>query len=265
MIRNIEKQDYKEMNHLVPKSWGKNLDELFCFYKDKDYFNGIVVEENNDRIAFGHNILFGESAWLGHILVSDKYRRMGLGSRIVTELIKLSNNKGAKSINLVATKEGEFLYRTLGFKNDEVYLFFKGKYEGIISNNIKKIAEEDFDEILELDRKMTGEDRSCEIQQYLDKGYKYEDVHGNIIGFYLGEFGQGAILAENYIAGIELIKFKHKSSEEVTVIPESNKEGVNFLKKNDFELTNTGMRMYFGEYTNWSKENVFARGKAYTG
>lgn len=263
IIEKLSVHDICKLQEVVPESWDKNLPDLVIKYYDKDYFYAVVAKEGKDIVGFGHNIDFKNTGWLGHILVKDGYKRQGIGKSIVNELIKVG--KEMKTINLVATKEGEYLYRSLGFKNDGYYLFYKGIYTKEVSKNIKKIQERDIEYILDIDRKITFEDRREILNSYFKNGYKYENSKGEIEGYYLKGFGQGAVMAINSIAGIELIKFKHSIGDEITVIHEKNLEAIKEINKLDFYFYDKGMRMYYGDKLKWEKEKVFSRGIAYAG
>lgn len=266
-VRKLREGEIFKVQELVPKEWHVNLIELTKKHYTNKYFYPMAVVEEDDVLAVGNLFMFGDSdsAWLGHILVKTSARRRGIGTLLMKKLIEHAVSKGIKSINLVATKQGEFLYKSLGFKEDRFYYFYKGIFEGKASPFIKQIGEEDRDRIIELDYKITLEARNNMFHEYIFSGYKYQDELGEIRGFFLPKFGQGLVLALDETAGIELIKFKHFKREALTVIPESNKAGIKFLEQEGFELTEKARRMYLGEYTPWLSGCVFGRGTAYTG
>lgn len=265
MVRDLRISDYDFIQAVVPSYWSKDLKKLAISYEDKNYFNAVVYEEDGEVVGFGNAIIFKESAWLGHIMVKDNYKRKGIGTEIVDYLMEICKNYDVKTINLSASKDGEMLYNTLGFVSEEEYYFYRGKYVGEVSENIMAINEEDIKEICDMDKLITGEDRCDEIKEFILTGYKYIDDNGNMIGFYIKELGEGLIEALSSEAGLELLKLKHSNEETMTVVPESNKVAIEFLEANGFIKYSIGLRMHWGEQSNWKPKCIYSRAKAFIG
>ncbi len=264
-IRKLKKEEILGMQKLVPDEWHLDLEGLIRRNYHKDFFYPVAAFEGEEVVAAGNLFLFSKSAWLGQILVDKGFRRRGLGTMIMETLISYARDEGVESINLVATKQGEFLYKRLGFKSDGYYHFYKGTYNGEIWAAIRPLEDRDLQAALEMDYKVTAETRQTMLRGYLLSGYKYVDDLEQMKGIYLPDFGQGLILALDANAGIELIKFKHFKNEALTVIPDKNEEGMAFLNQAGFKRVDQGARMYLGTYSPWLPELVFGRGTAYTG
>ena len=60
-----------------------------------------------------------ELAWIGMILTRQSYRGRGFAKRLLTELLKLADQSGIRSVKLDATDQGQPLYEKLGFRNEQ--------------------------------------------------------------------------------------------------------------------------------------------------
>ena len=102
---------------------------------------------------------------------------------------------------------------------------------------------------------------ACEKQCWI---YFNEDGL-NISGFFLPEFGEGLIIADNVRAGIELLKMKHSIKRCNTVLPQENKAAIEFLIHNGFHKYSTVSRMILGEDIAWQPNLIFSRVGGYYG
>lgn len=62
-----------------------------------------------------HNIS-GEKAYIMNMYTAPEYRRQGIASKVLELLVTQAKNRGAVQISLEATKMGEPLYQSNGFK-----------------------------------------------------------------------------------------------------------------------------------------------------
>ena len=77
--------------------------------------------------------------------------------------------------------------------------------------------------------------------------------------YFIPDLGDGVILADNNISGIELLRIKHTLKKCMTVLPAENQAGNNFFIENGFELHNHAYRMVLGNEVNWKPQSVFCR------
>ncbi|MDE3107853.1 MAG: GNAT family N-acetyltransferase [Acidobacteriota bacterium] len=68
-----------------------------------------------DRLATPH-FPRGTFGYLGSIVVDEPHRRRGLGTQIVGALVEEARHLGLERVELHATKNGEGLYRSFGFR-----------------------------------------------------------------------------------------------------------------------------------------------------
>ncbi len=121
-----------------------------------------------------------ELAWIGMMLVNEKYRRKGIGSFLLKDNIK--RLKGCKIIKLDATPVGRKVYIKLGFEEEytisrmtisplpEQQITHSGTFTPLSPHDIQKIAD--------LDKEVFGADRTDLIElileTYPDKALKLE-------------------------------------------------------------------------------------------
>ncbi len=264
-IRRIQEHEITAVQEILPEQWNPNLTGLYRTYRNSDRFQPLVAVERGTIAAYGQALIFGDTAWLGSISVRRESRRRGIGQRITEELIDRCYSRGASSIHLMATDAGEPLYRKLGFVDDTLYLFYSGRYHGPVNGNIHPIEERDRDSVLDISRRVTGEERDAMLDEYLHTGYKYCDDAHRITGFFLPEFGNGLVLAMDDDSGRELLKYKHSGGNTLSVLSEENEIGVEFLEAMDFQRMNSSKRMYLGACREWYPDKTFSRGATYAG
>ncbi|MBU4548377.1 MAG: GNAT family N-acetyltransferase [Euryarchaeota archaeon] len=120
-------------------------------------------------MGIGCALSFGKTAWLGHIIVEEKYRNKGVGSNLVEYLCTYLENRGALTISLITTPGAFKFYQKLGFKVDTEYIFLEGDgpLEAAHSPKVDKSGKKDQDQILKLDKMVSGENRGHLLDDYL--------------------------------------------------------------------------------------------------
>lgn len=252
--------DLPYIGHLQPKGW-EDIHEKIILYCLQSFCIPIKVVANEHIVGIGNLVLYNSSAWLSHIIVDEAYRGQGVGLHIVEYLIRLADEKEVPSINLIATDLGEPVYRKVGFQSVGSYLFLRKIRDWPpmkISNQVTIGTKDHQQQIIQLDKEITGENRLELIQEHINASIVFE-YDGAIEGYYLPFLGQGCIYAKTERAGLELMKLKY-SSVDNAVIPEANSVGIDFLIENGFEIQDTtAIRMVLGEETAWQPRQIFSR------
>ncbi len=266
-IKEFEKSELSEIEQLFPLEWNFDFEEFISIHNDKSYFKGFTLIHNTTPIWFGNIILFGKIAWLGNIVISQKYRNQGLGKIISSHLIDVGKQNSVKSFILIATELGEFVYRKLGFERELMYEFYKK--EGFLKNfeptsNIRKVHMKELEAISDLDYKITGEYRKELFESFIYDTYIIMDSKKNIAGYFVKNLGNGLLIADQNKHGIELLKEVMKSKE-IIIMPETNIEATTLLIDNGYQKTGSYPRMIFGEKYSWNSEKIFSRGAGYVG
>jgi ribosomal protein S18 acetylase RimI-like enzyme len=122
----------------------KNVNMDNVYIETKDYFNNYFnTKQHITYLAFDdegitgcgsicfykvmptYNIQNGKKAYIMNMYTKEKYRRKGIGLKILGLLINEARNEGIKSIQLEATEMGKYLYKKYGFnelKNEMEYI-----------------------------------------------------------------------------------------------------------------------------------------------
>jgi predicted N-acetyltransferase YhbS len=77
-----------------------------------------VAYDGVKRIGIATCVSFGQLGWFGNLIVSEKYRKKGIGSLLVQHAIDSLKDKGVKTIGLYAYSYLTKFYISLGFKQN---------------------------------------------------------------------------------------------------------------------------------------------------
>jgi N-acetylglutamate synthase-like GNAT family acetyltransferase len=192
-------------------------------------------------------------ASIGMVIVHENYRGLGLGKLATQKCIESVSEPTA--IMLVATKDGEPLYKKMGFTTvDCVHKYLADHYSGthsLASNEwtIDDFREQDFADIVSLDAAAFGDQRSNFLRNRLKQSRRFivvKDHQANIIGFGMSIAGPinlilGPIVAPNsqtatYILDA-LVKDHHGKLR--MDVPSGHSKFTKFLEQSGFEKANT--------------------------
>lgn len=107
--------------------------------------------------------IFGRVAWIAMMLVDEKLRRRGIGAALMRHALAFLKDRGVGCVRLDATPAGQPLYELLGFQAEYVLARHGGvlaQATGRADGKVEPARPEDTEAILELDRRVTGADRS---------------------------------------------------------------------------------------------------------
>lgn len=134
-----------------------------------------------------------ELAWIGMMLVDKDFRGRGLGKRLLTTLIEKLET--CQSIKLDATPTGLPLYNSLGFREELTIdrMATTQLEHGLRSEDdhaVKPLTQTEWPNVMDLDRKFFGADRSRLITETLLKNQGwYLERNGKMIGYLLARSG----------------------------------------------------------------------------
>jgi GNAT superfamily N-acetyltransferase len=255
-------KDLPEIGKLSPEGW-EDITPIHEFYINSKNCYPLKVIINNKIVGLGTSIVFKNSAWLAHIIVDQNFRNKGIGYKMVEHLLQFCKNTAIETILLVATDLGQPVYSKAGFRVLTEYSNFKKEKshwkQSISEKNIFPFKDEFCSAILEIDKKISGENREKFITDYFTNALVYIDKD-KVLGYFLPDLKDGLIYAENTNAGIELMKIKYEKIDKA-VIPSENIPGIEFLKQNGFVYTGKrGTRMIHGKDITWHPDKIFSWG-----
>ncbi len=258
-IQNFESDDLGLLKPLEPEGWG-DLVPRFTFFLSNENMHPVKMVFEDKIVALGASITFPESVWLACIITHPDYRNRGLGGKMTKYLIDSVDRDQRPSINLIATPAGYPLYKRLGFITDSIYEHFSSVHlniavpDGDMPGNT---VENDYSRIVEMDRRVSGEDRSLLLKKYLRDAIVYR-TGNNLRGVYFPGLGEGMILAEDDEAGIQLMN-RRLITKTDAVIPVDNQSAIHHLKVRGILPYRISTRMYIGKKTEWRPGALFNR------
>jgi N-acetylglutamate synthase-like GNAT family acetyltransferase len=249
--------DLEQLPDLQPADWGDLLPR-FRYFIDSPFCKPIKISEQSQVVAIGASLFHKDTVWLACIVVHPDHRRKGLGNTITKDLIAGIDRRHYSTIYLDATDFGYPVYKKLGFEVETEYAHYVGQPITAVhpvSENLVRYEEKFRDQLLELDRQVSGEDRSGILGDFMTSAVLYIN-HSKVEGFHIPDWGDGPVIANSVQAGRELMKIRIQNFDKA-VFPVDNKISTNFLKENDFVFQKTSKRMYVGNKRAWQAENLY--------
>jgi len=234
------------ISELRPEGW-PDISPKFEFYVNSNYCYPMMVEANNQIVGVGTSIIHNDVAWLAHIIVRPEFRNNGIGNLITRTLIANSIEQNCETIYLCATELGARVYSKQNFETETEYLFYEKLQvkSSNISNKIKPIDEKYREQVIQIDCRVSGENRLSSLADHLENGYVYLE-NGIVKGFYLPTLVDGLIIALSNTAGVELMKLRLNTFHNA-VFPSNNLTAKTFLTQNNYLPYKTEQRMRFGK------------------
>jgi len=156
----------------------------------------IAEEKKGEELIIGMitSICYGSVGWIGNLLVKRERRKKGIGRVLMDKGITHIQSSGIPTVALHSYMESIEFYDTLGFKRIEKYVrcyLDKPKGEkGSIPKEIQQIDEDLIEQVIGLDTKTYGSDRSGMLRatwrDFPDLSYAWVDKNMELKGFILG-------------------------------------------------------------------------------
>jgi len=221
-----------------------------------------VATEKKRRVGIVTAISYGRLGWIGNVVVSKRYRKLGIGSWLVKHAILYLRKKGARTIGLFSYKRNLPFYQRLGFKRDASYLRLVGKGSVLTSEGPRSIDSKDLERVLAFDRKCFRHRRDRLLRELLRRFRDSSFVtirNGEILGYIVGknydttcEIGPWLCSREDISIATGLLRAVLNTSIgkpiEITV-PRRNRQALRLLRNHEFEDQGSVVRMYYGDRT----------------
>lgn len=211
-LRTLLAKDIREAMRLKDaEGWNQTEKDWNIFLGNTKNIN-LIATVDNETAGMVTAINYDNAvAWLGMMIVDNNFRGLGISRQLMTTAIETLKQNNCKSIKLDATPQGRPVYLKLGFIeeytiNRMVNLNFDhGPIQKMISDLTEPVAASEISEIIDLDHRIFGVDRSQLIRQLIND-YPERSIllkrHGKIEGVILGRAGTrysqiGPVMATN--------------------------------------------------------------------
>ncbi|WP_455368798.1 GNAT family N-acetyltransferase [[Eubacterium] cellulosolvens] len=231
IIRNIKPLDF---NFIIGLAASENIK-----YSKKDLKRIIDFEpegcfialDDEQRLGIVTTITYSNVGWIGNLLVEKSTRRRGTGTKLVKEALEYMQKKDVKIPKLYCFPNRVAFYRRLGFKNEINVQVMVGKGRKITFSEAKKLSEDLLHEILHLDKKIFGADRSrllCRLYQEFPKNCFAAHYREKLVGYIMANGSE-----DEYELGpwVCLPKYQNKYAEQLL------RAGINSLDKKIIDLS----------------------------
>lgn len=255
----LDYPDFPYLKEFEPPNWG-DLVPRFLYCVDSSFCHPIKLVVQGRTVAIGTTILHRDSAWLASIIVHPDQRGQGYGTMITKQLVDSIDRKKYSTIYLDATDLGFPVYTKLGFQLEANYAHLKsGKnITGLqFSEAIVPYKPAWLKQLLQLDKKISCENRTNTITENLSTAKLFVN-ESKLEGFYLPSLANGLIIADNDIAGIELMKCRLENNY-YAILPEKNKQAIDFLIQQGLEQFRISRRMFIGKKRAWKADRIYNR------
>jgi ribosomal protein S18 acetylase RimI-like enzyme len=262
-MRPMEQKDIPVGMRLKEIAKWNQLEQDWQLFLESSQTGSLVAEYEGKIVGTVTSVNYGKRfSWLGMLLVDPSIRRMGLGTKLLTEAMRLSADYG--TIRLDATPAGKLVYDTLGYK-DEFYL---SRYEiekcDIISlpepeQRCYKMTQNDIEQVIDFDQEIFGAPRPKILKALFSMEPSYAWVlrsGDHLTGYCLGRPGSnfeqiGPIVAYDFDAASCLLLHALKECDGEAVIldiPDDQKDFRSLVDKIGFSIQRPFIRMYHGEH-----------------
>ena len=251
--------DFPYLKEFEPPNWG-DLVPRFRYHIESAFCNPVKMTIADKTVAIGTIIFHKDSAWLASIIVHPDHRGQGYGTAITQKLVGMIDSSKFSTIYLDATDLGYPVYLKLGFELEATYAHLKSE-ENItglqLSGSVIPYKEKYLEQILQLDKIISCENRQDTITENLTTTLVYIN-NNRVEGFYMPSLGNGLIIAENELAGIELVKCRLENNY-YAILPSQNIQAINFLQQNSLVQFRISRRMFIGKKREWKGSCIYNR------
>ena len=250
--------DLEELKHIQPDGWADITEPArHTIESDSRFAYKAIVDE---RIAgMGAIIYNGSTAWLFAIIVHKDYRNNGIGTAITQFLLDKIDMARFPSVLLDATEFGYPVYKKAGFEVISEHAHFERATpdtDALLSMLIKPFEKKHLDDILQLDKIATGENRLATLLPKIADAFVYLSNDDKVEGFYIPSLSKGLIIANNAEAGIALMQMRLKTTS-YCMLPIENKAAIDYLLQMGFTHFKTSKRMRLGQSVCWEPTYIF--------
>ena len=128
-------------------SWGMTVED-FMYSVSLEPNGCFVAFEGSERVGIATTISYGALGWFGNLVVSEKYRKKGIGSLLLSHSLNYLQKKGTSTVGLYAYDHLVDFYGKFGFEYDSEYFVlstskikYSESYSKSLTENILELHE----------------------------------------------------------------------------------------------------------------------------
>lgn len=243
----------------------------FEFYVRHPLCEALAAEVEGEVAGIGFGTRNGAVGWIGLVCVRPRCQGRGIGRALTDRVAQRLENLGCRTLVLTATEPGRPLYEKMGFSTETHYHGFGGP--GLQSEplhpRLRRMTLEDLISVCELDRHMTGEDRSHLLRALEGPGWVATGDDGEVRGYHLpAPWGGGPTISPDLHAARALVRHVRALAGSGGTarfwLASENESGKEHMREIGFEEARRLPRMSRGEPISWrpgSLWGVFSLGK----
>jgi GNAT superfamily N-acetyltransferase len=240
--------------------FGSTVGRLLDYPFEGEAAKVFVAEEGGTLVGTASVASFGATGWIGALGVEPAARRRGLGGALTEASIAWLRERGAVTVLLYATEQGQPVYERLGFEAEGSATAWRGVAGARRGMIVRRLTDDDRGRILSADRAATGENRLAVIEQLRPlRGVAIDDGQG-VMGFAVASaWGSGAaIIGRDEDVGLALMSAAAAGPEPATlIVPDTNPVAAEAVRRWGFARYNTAERMRLGPDPGYVPERVF--------
>lgn len=243
----------------------------FGFFLRHPFCEAVAAEVGGKVAGVGFGTRNGEVGWIALVCVRPGHQGRGIGAEITERVADLLEHRGCRTLVLTATEIGRPIYERLGFSTETHYHEFSGPGLGpeSLHPRLRRMMPDDLPAVCDLDRRMTGEDRSHLLRALAGLGWMMVGENGEVRGYHLPvPWGGGPTIAADAGAARELAHLSRTlSGSDRTLgfwLAAENHAGMEFMEEIGFEEVRSLPRMVRGRRPRWRPEalwGIFSLGK----
>ncbi len=159
-IKKMSSEDFEFGIHITDSMNWNLAEEDFKLMTKVEPEGCIVLLHNSTRIGIATTISFGKLGWLGNVIVTKSYRKMGGGSFLVQRSLEYLKGKGVKTVGLYSYINTVPFYRSLRFQSDSEFSVLEGEgFFSPVKANLRKANKQDVQKVIDFDHSCMGESR----------------------------------------------------------------------------------------------------------
>jgi len=168
IIRSMTAEDLASAaDFTAAEGWSSETPATFESFFAHDASGCFVAEDDGDPAGICVATPYGESGFIGELIVRPDLRNQGAGRRLLEHAMAYLTNQGIEEIHLDAVTRAVPLYERMGYRRVCRSLRYTGSPAPANPPGVRRMTADDLPRVLALDREAFGDDRSFFLHHWL--------------------------------------------------------------------------------------------------